>query len=143
MNERIKELIKDVKKEMFDINEVEIGEEIEDRDVLTEFMDGTTSETLEASLKEFSTEKSQDLLDYLTDKETFIEEEARWFIVENTTSILRSLAIAEKKKEVLKAIEDNQEHPYHKIKRQDVEKKKKKQHNVNVTQCIDTPKWEQ
>ena len=117
MNERIKELIKDVKKEMFDINEVEIGEEIEDRDVLTEFMNGATSETLEASLKEFSTEKSQDLLDYLTDKETFIEEEARWFIVENTTSILRSLAIAEKKREVLKEIEDNKEHPYHKIKK--------------------------
>lgn len=117
MNDRITELIKEVKTKMFDISEVEIGEEIEDRDVLTEFINGATSETLEDSHKEFTTEKPQDLLDYLTDKETFIEEEARWFILENTTSILRSLAIDEKKKEVLKGIEDNEEHPYHKIKK--------------------------
>lgn len=117
INEKINELIKDVKGEMFEISEVEIGEEIEDKDVMTEFMDGITSETLEDSHKQFSTDKSQDLLDYLTNKESFIEEEARWFIVENTTSILRSLAIADKKREVLKEIESNENHPYHKIKR--------------------------
>ena len=116
MNNRIKELIDDAKKEIFDISQVEIGNEIEDRDVINDFMDGKTSENLEDSYKQYDTSNSQDLLDYLTDKKSFIEEEGRWFIIENTTDILRSLAITAKKREILKRIEENKEHPYHKIK---------------------------
>ena len=117
MNEKIKEIVDAGKGDMFDISEVEIGEEIEDKDVITDFMNGITSETLKDSFKQFSTEKSQDLLDYLTDKEIFLEEKSREFILDNATSILRSLAITEEKRKTLENIENNIDHPYHKIKK--------------------------
>lgn len=117
MNDRISELSKEIKDTIVNINEIEIGDEIGDKDVLNKFIDGVTSETLEDYHKQFSTTKPQDLLDYLTDKETFIEEEARDFIIDNTTDILRSLALTEQKRKILKSIEYDKQHPYHKIKR--------------------------
>ncbi len=116
VNDKIKELIDDAKKDIFNISEVEIAEEITDSDVIKEFMDGKSSDTLEDSYCKYSTEKSENILDYLTDKETFLEEEAKNFIVDNMTNILKGLAITEEKRKQLKSIEDNVEHSYHKIK---------------------------
>lgn len=116
MNEKIKEIIDAGKDDVFGISEVEISEEIEDKDVLTDFINGMTSKTLEDSYKEYSTEKPNNLLEYLTDKSNFLEEEARDFILDNMTNILRGLAITEEKRKQLKSIEDNKDHPYHKIK---------------------------
>ena len=116
VNEKIKELVEDGKDDIFDIINVELAEELEDRDVIALFVNGETSEGLQDSYREFSTEKAQDLLDYLSNKDSFLEEEARDFIMENTTSILKDLALTEEKRKILKKIEDNKEHPYHKIK---------------------------
>lgn len=116
VNDKIKEVIDNGKEDVFDISEVEIAEEITDRDVISEFMNGELSNTLEDSYRKYSTENSQNILDYLTDKESFLEEEARDFILDNMTSILKGLAITEEKRKQLKSIEDNVEHPYHKIK---------------------------
>ena len=116
MNDKIKEIIDSSKDDIFKIEDVEIAIEIEDKDVLTDFMDGKTSLTLEDSYKKYSTDKPKDLLDYLTDKNTFLEEETREFILDNVTSILKGLTVTEEKRKALKRIEDNLEHPYHKIK---------------------------
>lgn len=116
MNETIKGLVETAVGDIFNIDEIEIGEEIDDKDVISDFMDGKTSETLENTYKEYSTENPKDLLDYLTDKESFLEEDGRDFILQNSTSILRNLAITREKKRVLKNIEENEKHPFHKIK---------------------------
>ena len=116
VNDKIKEVIDNGKEDVFDISEVEIAEEITDSDVISEFMNGELSNTLEDSYRKYSTENSQNILDYLTNKENFLEEEARDFILDNMTSILKGLAITEEKRKQLKSIEDNVEHPYHKIK---------------------------
>ena len=117
VNDKIDELISDNKKDLFNIENVEIAEEIEDKDVLSDFMKGKTSTTLEDFHKKYSTDKPQNIIDYLTDKETFLEEESRDFIMDNITEILKGLAISKEKRSVLKAIESNEEHPYHKIKK--------------------------
>lgn len=116
VNDKIKELIDNGKDDVFDISEVEIAEEITDYKVINEFMNGETSSTLQDTYRKYSTENSQNILDYLTDKETFLEEEARDFIMDNMTDILKGLAITEEKRKQLKSIEDNIDHPYHKIK---------------------------
>lgn len=116
VNDKIKEIIDNGKEDIFNINEVEISEEITDNDVIKEFMNGSSSNTLEDLYCKYSTEKSQNILDYLTDKETFLEEEARDFIIDNMTGILKGLAITEEKRKQLKSIENNVDHPYHKIK---------------------------
>lgn len=133
MNEKIRDLINSGKDGMFDISVVEIGNEIEDKDVIIDFMDGITSDALDYSYKEYTTKKPEDLLDYLTDKETFLEEEARDFILENVTSILRSLAIQEERRKVLKEIEEDENHPYHKIKKIIVAVKENNCVTVNLT----------
>lgn len=116
VNDKVKELIDNGKEDIFKISEVEISEEITDSDVIREFMSGELSSNLEDSYRKYSTEKSQNILEYLTDKESFLEEEARDFILDNMTNILKGLAITEEKRKQLKSIEDNMEHPYHKIK---------------------------
>lgn len=116
MNDKIDELLSINKEELIDFENFELDEELGDEDVLDDFIDGKTSKTLEDSHKQYSTEKPQNLIDYLTDKDTFLEEEARDFIVDNITDILTDLSISEEKRKILKAIENNKEHPYHKIK---------------------------
>lgn len=116
INDRIKELIDDSKDEIFNLDEAELGEGINDNDVIHEFMSGCTHELLEDQYKEYYSDKPKDILDYLTDKESFIEEEARDFILSNRLEILKGLAISRDKRKVLKEIEDNKNHLYHKIK---------------------------
>lgn len=116
VNEKVKEIINNGRDDVFNIKEVELVDEIEDRDVVYDFMDGKTSRTLEDSYCNYSTNKPQNILDYLSNKEEFLEEEAREFILDNITNILKGLAISEEKRKALKRIEDNREHPYHKIK---------------------------
>lgn len=116
MNEKIRELVEDSKEDIFDLKNAELGEPIEDKDVMSDFMDGYTHNTLKDYFKEYSSEKAKNILEYLTNKESFIEEEARDFILDNHSDILKSLTISREKRKVLKQIEDNKEHPYHKIK---------------------------
>lgn len=116
MNEKIRELVENSKEDIFDLKNAELGEPIEDKDVMCDFMDGYTHNTLKDYFKEYSSEKANNILEYLTDKESFIEEEARDFILDNHSSILKSLTISREKRKVLKQIEDNKDHPYHKIK---------------------------
>lgn len=114
INSRIQELISDGKNDMFDISNFEI-EELEDRDVIHEFMEGLTSFTLEDEVKKYNTSQPKNLLAYLTEKEEFIEETSREFIIDNMEDILKDLVKSEGKRRVLKTIEDNKNHPYFKI----------------------------
>lgn len=114
MNDKIQELISYGKDDMFDISNFEL-EELEDRDVIQEFMEGLTSATLGDEVKKYNTSQSKNILEYLTDKENFIEETSRDFIIDNMEEILKDLIRSEAKRKVLKTIEDNEEHPYFKI----------------------------
>ena len=116
MNDKINELIVDNKNDIFNIEEVEIAEEISEKDILNDFMEGETSATLKDFYIEYRSEKPQNIIDYLTDKETFLEEESRDFITHNMIEIINSLAITNEKRKVLKQIEEDKTHPYHKIK---------------------------
>lgn len=114
MNDKIQELISDGKDDIFNIDNFEL-EELEDRDVIHEFMEGITSSTLKDEVKKYNTNQPKNILEYLTDKDNFIEENARDFIVDNMEEILKDLIRSEAKRKVLKTIENNKEHPYFKI----------------------------
>lgn len=116
MNERIHELVEYSKDDLFDLKNAELGEDMTFKDVLSDFISGETSNTLKDLYKCYISDKSQNILDYLTDKETFLEEESRNFILDNHAEILRGLTITREKRKVLKQIEEDNTHPYHKIK---------------------------
>ncbi len=116
VNDKIEELISINKDDIFNIENVEIDKKIEDRDILQDFVDGKTSNTLENFYPKYSTEKPKNIFDYLTDKESLLEKESRDFITKNMTKILRGLFISRERRKVLKKIENNKNHPYHKIK---------------------------
>ena len=116
MNDKIDELILDNKNDIFNVEKVEIEEEINEKDVLNDFMEGETSATLKDSYRGYKSENPQNIIDYLTDKETFLEEESRDFITHNMIEIINSLAITNEKRKVLKQIEEDKTHSYHKIK---------------------------
>ena len=113
-NDKIKELVNETKKDIFNINNVEIPEELTEEDVEKDFIFNKTSETLEDEYRKYSSTKSKDILDYLTDKESFVEREGRKFVVDNISEILKDVVISNKKRELLKQIEDNPNHLYHK-----------------------------
>ena len=54
VNDKIDELIANNKKDIFNIEDVEIAEEIEEKDVLYDFMEGKTSATLEDYHKKYT-----------------------------------------------------------------------------------------
>lgn len=114
VNNRIKELISDGKDDMFNISNFD-SEELEDSDVIAEFMEGKTSLTLEDEVKKYNTNLPKNLLEYLTNKEEFIEEVSRNFIIDNMEEIIKDLIRSEAKRNVLKSVEENNEHPYFKI----------------------------
>ena len=114
MNKRIQELISDGKDDMFNINNFE-SETLEDIDVIHEFMEGLTSSTLGDEVKKYNTSQPKNILEYLTEKESFIEETSRNFIVDNMEEIIKDLIRSEAKRKVLKTIENNKDHSYFKI----------------------------
>lgn len=116
VNDKIRNLVNDSKDEMFDLKDAELGEEITDNDVIKDFIGGYTHLTFEDNYIEYSTEKPKDILDYLTNKKDFIEEQAREFILDHQSEILKGLTISREKRKTLKKIEDDKNHPYHKIK---------------------------
>lgn len=116
MNEKIEQLVNDNKEEIFNINEVELEIQINDYDVLNEFIDGKTSIDLKDDYKQYHTNNPNSIIDYLTDRKLFLEEEARDFIVRNSSEILNGLVTSAEKRKALRRIEENAEHPYHKIK---------------------------
>lgn len=116
INNKIKEIINDNVDNIFDISEVELMDEITDRDVITDFMNGY-SDTLERFIPKYTKDKPKNILDYLTNKELFIEEESRDFILDNSTQILKGLKMIEIYKKQLKCIEEDENHPYHKVKK--------------------------
>lgn len=116
VNDKISELVNDNKDEIFDLKDAELGTEITDNDVIHDFINGYTSSTFEDDYVKYSTSKPNDILDYLTNKKAFIEDEARWFIIVHHSKILKGLAVSEEKRKVLKRIEEDENHIYHKIK---------------------------
>lgn len=116
VNDKIRELVNDSKDEIFDLKDAELGDELTDNDVIHAFMDGYTSSTFEDNYVEYSTSKPKDILDYLTNKKDFIEEDARDFILNHQSEILKGLTISREKRKALKRIEDDENHLYHKIK---------------------------
>lgn len=116
VNDRIRELVNDSKDEIFNLKDAELGDEITDNDVIHDFIDGYTHLNLKDNYVEYSTNKPKDILDYLTNKKDFIEEEARDFILDHQSEILKGLTISREKRKALKRIEDDENHLYHKIK---------------------------
>lgn len=116
VNDRIRELVNDSKDEIFNLKDAELGDEITDNDVIHDFIDGYTHLNLKDNYIEYSTNKPKDILDYLTNKKDFIEEEARDFILDHQSEILKGLTISREKRKALKRIEDDENHLYHKIK---------------------------
>lgn len=120
VNEKVQELVSDSKEEWFDS---ELCEElksdmrtVEEDDVYSYFIDGETSNTLEDKYSLYTTSNRKNVLHYLTNKSEFIEDISREYILDNTSKIITGLLISEEKRRLLKGIEDNPEHPLHKIK---------------------------
>ncbi len=116
VNSKIKKLVNDSKDEIFDLKDAELGNEITDNDVIHDFIDGYTSSTLEDDYVKYSADKPKDILDYLTNKEEFLEADSRNFILDHQSEILKGLTVSREKRKALKRIEDNENHLYHKIK---------------------------
>lgn len=114
INNRIYELIQDGKKESFNINNFDLLD-LTDKDVINEFMCGETSCSMKDQIINYSSRKPQEILDYLTDKNDFIEEVSRDFIVDNAEDILNDMIESESKRQKLKEIEQNKNHIFYKI----------------------------
>lgn len=114
INNRVYELIQDGKKESFDINNFDLLE-LTDKDVINEFMNGETSCSMKDQIRNYNSRKPQDILDYLTDKNEFIEEVSRDFIVDNAEDILNDMIESESKRQKLKEIEQDKNHIFYKI----------------------------
>lgn len=114
INNRIYELIQDGKKESFDINNFDLLE-LTDKDVINEFMNGETSCSMKDQIINYSSRKPQEILDYLTDKNEFIEEVSRDFIIDKAEDILNDMIESESKRQKLKEIEQDKNHIFYKI----------------------------
>ena len=114
INNRVYELIQDGKKESFDINNFDLLE-LTDKDVINEFMSGETSCSMKDHIRNYNSMNPQDILDYLTDKNEFIEEVSRDFIVDNAEDILNGMIESESKRQKLKEIEQDKNHIFYKI----------------------------
>lgn len=114
VNEKVKEHLSD-EPEMFDYSNVEIDEVTTD-DVLRDFLDGKTSDTYIDYIKPYTTDNLEDIFEYLSYGEEFVDDTSRDFIINNLEEILEDLKYNEEKKKVLKELEENKEHPYHKQK---------------------------
>lgn len=116
VNDRVYQIVQDDKDEMFDIDGVEFDESFIDIDVTKEFIEGIKSSTYKDEIKKYETQKPQHILDYLTNKEIFLEIESRNYIVENMDTILKNLINSNERRKQLKQIEEDKNHPLHKIK---------------------------
>lgn len=114
VNEKIQTIIDDNRTSIFNIDKIEV-EPVRDDQVLNEFMDGKTSETLEDSYIKFHTNYDKDILNYLTNKNEFIENTSNEFISKNIETILNGLARTREAKKTLDMINNNKDHPYHKM----------------------------
>ena len=90
--------------------------ELQEKDVLYYFINGISSKSLEDSYTQYCTDEPKKIISYLTDKDTFLKEEAKDYIFSHVDSIVRGIYIDAKKRKLLKEIENNKEHPYHKMK---------------------------
>lgn len=114
VNEKIKEHISN-EPDMFDYSDVEI-EEVTMEDIYREFLDGETSDTYIGYIKPYMTEELKDIFEYLSYGDEFVDETARDFIIDNYEDLLKNLKRNSKKQKLLKELEENKEHPYHKQK---------------------------
>lgn len=112
VNEKIGEHILD-EPDMFDYKNIDIGP-VYESDVYEDFMNGKTSSNLEDKIILYKAHDSNDILEYLTYKDEFIDEKARSFIVDNVETILKNLKYCDEKRKVLKQIEDDKNYIYHK-----------------------------
>lgn len=87
-----------------------------ERDVNIYFIDGLTSETLKDQFRNYSTDKSEDVLDYISEPEIFVEEESREYILGHLEDIYLGLFRCQEERKLLKKIEDDKEKPIHRVK---------------------------
>jgi len=114
VNEKIKEHISN-ESDMFDYSDVEI-EEVTMEDIYREFLDGKTSDTYIGYIKPYMTEELKDIFEYLSYGDEFVDETARDFIIDNYEDLLKNLKRNSEKQKLLKELEENKGHPYHKQK---------------------------
>jgi len=114
VNEKIKEHISN-ESDMFDYSDVEI-EEVTMEDIYREFLDGETSDTYIGYIKPYMTEELKDIFEYLSYGDEFVDETARDFIIDNYEDLLKNLKRNSEKQKLLKELEENKGHPYHKQK---------------------------
>lgn len=114
INNRVNELINDGKQDAFNINNFDLIE-LTDKDVINEFMSGETSFSMKDQIKKYNSKKSQEILEYLTDKNEFVEEVSRNFIADNAEDILNDMIESESKRKKLQEIEKNKNHIFYKI----------------------------
>lgn len=115
MNDRMKELIDYDVKELFNYHKYKLLDKVVDNDVIDYFMQSISSENLEENYIEYNERKPSDIINYLSNKEEFIETEAREYIFDHKDTVLRNMKILEEKRKILKKIEENKNHPYYKI----------------------------
>ena len=116
VNEKITNIVNSNKEKILDFYKSVPDIVIEEDDVLCYFIKGITSESIEDSYNKYYTDDPEKIISYLTDKNTFLEKEAKDYILNHVDSIVSDIYKNKKKREILKEIEDNKEHPYYKIK---------------------------
>ena len=117
VNEEIRRIVNRNKEKILNAYKIKSNMGIQEDEVLDAFIKGIPSEELEDPYNQYYADKPKMIISYLTDKDAFLKEETKNFIMNHTNSIIRGIFIGKKMKEILKKIEDNKEHPYYKIKK--------------------------
>lgn len=135
INDKIYELVEEEKKSIFNFDNINMDfeDDVIDKDVTKDFILGITSKTYKDKIKQYNSTSSQNILDYLTNREEFIEEKSREFILNNMDDIMKNLINSDGRRKALKEIEDNKEHYLHKIKNIVDSLKDKNYVTINVT----------
>ncbi|MBO5183361.1 MAG: hypothetical protein J6B64_03070 [Bacilli bacterium] len=87
-----------------------------EKDVYVDFVEGKTSENYEDTYITYECFSANEILEYITNKNDYIDEVSRDFIVQKLEKINMGLVDSKRKRELLKQIENDEGHKIHKIK---------------------------
>lgn len=87
-----------------------------EEDVYFDFVEGKTSENYEDTYITYECFSANEILEYITNKDNYIDEVSRDFIEQNLEKINMGLVDSQKKRELLEQIENDESHEIHKIK---------------------------
>lgn len=90
--------------------------ELTEKDVYSDYVEGKTSKNYEDTYITYECFNENDVLEYLTRKDDFIDEVSRSFVVDNLEKINDGLIDSQRKRELLEQIESDEGHEIHKIK---------------------------